>query len=412
MKEFIGKQTYTAEDVIKALDQLEDAKIAIKSTDPQFKTFILRLNDAVKNKFTADNLEAIAIKAYNLNIKDTLFWFSLDNTVKTSESTVSFQSLLVLFSILLRVKSYPQFFRYVSVLNEELLATTKEALPQFEVRHVIHASYVFASFDMMFPELIKKLKSDISASLKNPSSVDLSINELSTAALLLSTVLKDSDSEKKQLVKSLGQYISEQNLNEFCGGSAVEKKSEEDYREEKLTWQSIAFLMRVYYVGQNQNATLAKNLNETILYKAKNDPVDFESASIILSILSELGSQADKRVVESILETIHTQLVDEGAAMFSQYDGRNVSAFLKGIISLANNGYDTEIIGEFIEYFEGLVISDKVATKIEVEDYAELKKLFESANGIGGYQPKVFEHIQRRVEYINAQKTREQKNKA
>lgn len=412
MKQFAEKQQHSATDVLKALNSLEDAKATMKSTDPLFKTFILRLNDAIRSNLNPETLEAIAIKAYSLNIKDTLFWFSLDNIVKTSQSTVHFQTLLVLFSIFLRVKSYPQFFRYAAVVKDELLGAVKENLSALEVRHIIHACYVFASFEQISPDLIKRLKGDINASLKDPNSADISINELSTAALLISTAIKDSDSERGPLLKNLGQYLSQQDLTEFCGGQKGEAKGEEDYKEERLTWQSIAFLVRVYYTGKNQNAALVKKLNEAIIYKAEIDPVDFESASILLSILSDPKSEGDKKVIKSLIEAVQTQLVNEGAAMFSEYDGRNVTEFLRALINLAKNGHDNELIAEFLEYFEGLVASDKIATKIELEDYIQLKTLFGSAKGIGNYEPNVFEHIQRRVDYINEQKSKEQKARA
>jgi len=388
---------------------LESAKAGINSSDPLFREFMMKLNDAVKNKFDAQSLETIALKAYYLNIKDTLFWFSLDNTVKTSESTMDFQTLLVIFSVLLRIKSYPHFYRYTAAFKDDLLESTKQILNELDFRHVIHASNVFASLNLPFPELTKRLKSDLSSSLKDMGSVYVSINDLATSAILISTLLKNNDPDRAPLLRDLGKFLTTLDLLQFCKAPARTAQTvAEDFEEEKLNWHSVAYLVRVFCAEPQQNEVLVKKLNEVISTKLEIDPVDFESASIILSVLSQ--SKADAQVVQKLLEAVHTQLAEEGGAMFTQFDGRNVASLLRTLTTVAQSGKNQEIIEELFEYFAGLVISDKIATKIELEDYKLLNKIFTEAKGITQINEKVFAHIQNRIEALNRQEAQRKRD--
>ncbi len=400
--EFNKKETYSAMDVIRVLDSLESAKAGINSSDPLFREFMMKLNDAVKNKFDAQSLETIALKAYYLNIKDTLFWFSLDNTVKTSESSMDFPTLLVIFSVLLRIKSYPHFYRYTAAFKEDLLESTKQALNELDFRHVIHASNVFASLNMPFPELTKRLKSDLSSNLKDMGSVYVSINDLATSAILISTLLKNNDPDRASILRDLGKFLNTLDLVQFCKSPERTPKSvAEDFEEEKLNWHSVAYLVRVFSADE----ALAKKLNQVISTKLETDPVDFESASIILSVLSQ--SKAD---TQNLLEGVYNQLAEEGGAMFTQFDGRNVASFLRTLTTVAQSGKNQEIIGELFEYFSGLVISDKIATKIELEDYKLLNKIFTEAKGVAQINDKVFAHIANRIEALNKQEAQRKKD--
>jgi len=403
MKQFINKESYRANDVIQVLDELSRAKTGINSSDILYKDFMVRLNDAVKNKFNAGDYEEIALKAYYLNIKDPLFWFSLDNSVKTAENNMDFQTLLVVFSIFLRIHSYPHFYRYMSGFKDELLEATKKSLAELDFRHVIHASYIFGALSTPFPELTKKLKTDLTSSLKNPNSVDVSINDLATAGVLVSTILRD-DSEREALLKALGNYLNTLDLKTF----ATPSENTKEYDEELLNWHSVAFLVRVFGGNQATNEGLVKKINDVILFKSEIDPIDFESASIILSVLSKSGKETDNVIVQRLLERVHTLLAEEGSAMFSQFDGRNVASFLKSAIVIAKKGQNKEILEEFIEYFSGLIRSDKIASKIELEDLSILRKVFEEAKQIGNVDQELFTHIQKRIEKITAQRKKEE----
>jgi len=405
--EFNGKENYTSMDVIRVLDSLEAAKAGINSSDPLFREFMMKLNDAVKNKFDAQSLEIIALKAYYLNIKDTLFWFSLDNTIKTSEGTMDFQTLLVLFSVLLRIKSYPHIYRYISAFKDDLLESTKQVLKDFDFRHVIHASNVFANLGAPIPELTKRLKCDLASSLKDPGSVYVSINDLATSAILISTLLKSNDPERVTLLRDLGKYLSTLNLLEFCASPArTSQTSIQDFEEEKLNWNSVAYLTRVFYNdAQIHNETLIKKLNEVIAFKLETDPIDFESGSIILSVLGQ--SKITSESLQKVLEAVYTQLAIEGATIFTQFDGRNVASLLRTLTNLAQDGKNKEIVEEFFEYFSGLIQSDKIATKIELEDYKLLNKIFTDAKRVTNVDDKVFTHIQNRIERIEEQRRKD-----
>ncbi len=93
----------------------------------------------------------------------------------------------------------------MSAFQDEFLNTIKQILPQLELRYVIHAAYISASLGASFPELIKKLKTDLAKNLVQ-ANANASINDLATAAVVISTVVKDSDADKATLLRDLGNY--------------------------------------------------------------------------------------------------------------------------------------------------------------------------------------------------------------
>ncbi len=176
---------------------------------------------------------------------------------------------------------------------------------------------------------------------------------------------------------------------------------EEEYEEAILNWPSVAFLYRVYYQTQYSNDGLNSKLRDIVIAKRDIDPVEFESASILLSVLTSKEGPANKEVIESVVNGVYNQLAEEGSAMFSQFDGRNVASFLNTMIKLGKKEENKRITEEFIDYFSGLIKSDKIVSKIELEDFNSLLKVFEDAKTVGNVDPLIFEHIKKRVQFIN-----------
>ena len=378
VKEFVEKETVEFKDVVEMMIALEANPEKIAVNDPEYRHVLLKINTLFKSGKSGQELEVLAERGLSLNIKDSLYWFSLHNFIASGRIELSPLYLVNIFSSILRNRSYSYFENEFRRIGPEYVDTIRSALSAMEPKHVINAMYLYTYTDLDFPELKTKFF-EVLKLPKEKLEKRLSSNQLATAALLVSHILPKEDAQRSKYLNLLKEIVlSRADLEaDKSNIQSIDLGMDDIEVSEGLLWQSLAYLASVYSDKSSYSEEVLKKVEQEFLRKyEKGFKIDFESASIYLSALANIKGAANDNIVSKILQMTLAQIESDGASQIAQFDGRSIAVLLNSINILTKGKPKDQSTSDLFEFFSWLIPTQKIASRFKQEDYKNLHRIY------------------------------------
>jgi len=407
MKAYVKNQENSPKDILQAFVGLERYKLGVISSEPIYRTFLGTVKKGLGQTFTSEELQVLVESAYNMHIKDVGFWELIYKNLEKSKDTIHLRALLAIYDTLLKVKQYPKFTELIAPEIAGLKPKILKYLDQFILNDCVRAIYIFGYFEQEFPELVNKLKTDLLNSALNIDML-LTADQLANAAMIVLNLPEDPNFDKGRIMRDIsGHFISRDTLEYDLTLQHYEYDSPtpgESGVRDRLRWESIAKMARVYSSDEFYDDTMMSRLKETIFRKSETDLVDFENAAVILSVYARIRKMTwDNDFYSRILEMFHWQLNNEdNEVMLSQYDGKNISFFLDAVNIIANAELDPELLTETFNYFSGVIQGGQIDPKIKEHEWKALLEIFKDAKRYARFDPGVINYLQDKIELLSA----------
>ena len=400
LKNYVSSKSILPRDMIAVLNELEKFKMGLVSSESIYRDFIIQLNKGLKNKLRPQEIDSIAEKASNIRVKDVKFWKSVHGAIKASKDNIDIPSWISISHTFLRQKTYSGLNEEIQKELEEYHTKIESNLLTLDLKDTIRALYVFSFFERSFPALVHKLKQDL---LDNIPQLDmlLSADDLATASFLVMYLVPEEDSDKGRLLRDLSGHFISRDLLEY--DLTLQHYEYDDPTpgetgiKDRLKWGSIALMARVFSQPEYYDDILLNRLKESIYRKSESDLIDFESAAIILSVVSRAKSFKDNDFVMRILEMLNWQFSNEGKEMIVQFDGYTIALFLDAIINLYNSELDPRLINTCFDYFAQLIISQELKIKENKEELEALLRGFKEASKFSKFDQSVFTVLEDKI---------------
>eukprot|EP01017_Pseudomicrothorax_dubius_P007929 TRINITY_DN12551_c0_g1_i1.p1 TRINITY_DN12551_c0_g1~~TRINITY_DN12551_c0_g1_i1.p1 ORF type:complete len:453 (-),score=94.35 TRINITY_DN12551_c0_g1_i1:139-1497(-) len=354
LKAHLGKPKLSVKEISEFISTSHGKDIVYKDEYRDFLRFASQQLSEIKDK---EELFKVIKAGVRYNVRDMLFWHNLIAVILNNIQLLNvFERVNVIATLSdnkICQSMLPELAARIPRLHQDIL----KALPVMDGHAITQVLYMALQFDDK--TLIGKAVDAFTAKfrsiedvIKSTSSNVDDIGRISFIAFAL---------------KSKFQSIPPQILAEV---SAKQLSPE-------VSWRGLSLIYNVYTSQSFNSSTAISQAGNVLLEKIRKDPIDFDSASSILTAITREGITSNHEVYKAILTSIEEQINSAGVSLLIEFDGRNILQFLHSVNKLRNVlQQDKELLDGFFVYFGNLIEEGNVVSRFNLDEMKELRALY------------------------------------
>ena len=381
LREFMKIKHPSNKDIIQTFAALDGYKLGVSMQDPSFLMLVDRLVLSVKAESSPEQLNIFGFIAHQFSLKHGKFWQKLSNLVLSKDIYEDPSNLLSLYSILIRNRTQSNFgveFKAYAPNTKQLLLNMRSNLTLLDK---LHAAFVYSQLQDPLEEFERDLmlafKADFDQFSEKFSANDLAL----TAMVIYHSQVEIEEATKGELLAALAKQFIMRDSVEYDvllqSYELLEGHPGDVGVRDRLLWESIAFIAIVYADREFYDSTIIYRIDDMVVRKSESDIINFESAALYLSASTLFSVEKDGGLYMRVVQMVQWQLINEGTALYSSFDGKNVAMLLSALKTLSKQIHlDHKSLTEVFDYFYKIIDSQLIDKKIEPEDYYELYSIY------------------------------------